>query len=202
MGNYLYAVPSSWPRGPHTLDELRALRDQGRLTDDTLVSEENADRWVKLGVLLGTVAAEPGAALTPVSGAPSARLADNYSGGEVSWFLLTIGQIAAALACVAIPIGVLRQLAGLAEAERLVEQARRLRDARVAEAVGAIQLSRVYVLIAGTLAFCLSAALFIVFKRAKAAAVVATSQDAENQRIWRAIEELRSNGSSSSPGPK
>ncbi|MDY3557375.1 hypothetical protein R5W24_006565 [Gemmata sp. JC717] len=119
-------------------------------------------------------------------------LSSYFIGGGASWLLLVIGQFVAALACIAIPIGVVYQLGLLSEAEKVIESAGRAGDARVGQAAAGVWGARGAVVVAGVLAFCLNAALLVVFKRANALARIAADQDADNKQVWQAIADLRS----------
>ena len=134
--------------------------------------------------------AQPEPVAPPTPGPP--RLADRFLGGPISWLLLTIGQVVSALGCLAIPLGMLQQLTVLAEAERLVGNRPGLGGRQDDQVVRAINMSRGVVWGGGIASVCFSAALLVVFKRAKSLLWVAASQDQENERIWRAIKELDS----------
>ena len=98
----------------------------------------------------------------------SQSLGSRFVGGELSSLCLSIGQLAAFLYCVMMPFSI------LAKAQ----------DARSPESIVAL-LSDILILF-------LSAAVFIVCRRAKTLERIAKAQDAENQLLWQAIEELRS----------
>ena len=192
--SYVYAVPGAEAIGPYTLEELRDLKEKGEITDQTLVSEQYKDWWVKLGVLLGTLPVER---KKEPEAAPAWHSA-YYTGGRVSAFFLTIGQFVSVLSCAAIVIGMYVQLAALATLEKQLAEKndsiivrRSTKDPKLTEAISAVETSRILMWLGGILSFCMCAALFIVFGRAKSAAKVAASQDTENQRIWRAIKEMQ-----------
>lgn len=90
---------------------------------------------------------------------------------------LMLGQVAAGLACLAIPLGIAFQ---------------HLQPGRAGEMV---------VVAAGTLAFCLNAALFVAFKHLRALTQAVAQQEEERQQLWRTIAALESTRSTP-PGSK
>jgi hypothetical protein len=119
------------------------------------------------------------------------RLKDNFLGGPASWVVLTLGQVLSLLACLVIVAATYQVLGGLTQVEGRLKKSRLADEPEWARLIERMDQSKRYIVLAGALAFCLSATLFVVFKRAKALARIAAAQDAENQRLWQAIEALR-----------
>lgn len=162
-----------------TLDEILARLDTGELKDSFSATESDGrsfaqfrksgdGRWRTLATLV--LEAESGKLEQSTYARPARWLVLNFGGGELSGLLLLIGQVAALLTCAGIPFVVISQLSVVPAGSGFV------------------------VLVGSVLSFCLSAAMFIVYRRAKSVENMAHDQDAENQRLWRAIEELRGGG--------
>jgi hypothetical protein len=139
------------------------------------------------------------------------RAADRFTGGPFSWLLLTIAQVVLVLVCLAFPLGMIFSLAQLSKGERVLAQQRQIlarqnqlvlgRNSRTAvvgqnaRVANALRFYRVAVLVGGIAGMCVSGALVVVIKRAKAAASIAAIQDQENERIWKAIRNLQGSDS-------
>ena len=183
-----------------TLSEIRARLGAGELQESFYATESDgrsftqfqrgsgSGRWRTLAELL----TEPPRVAAPTPPGPSRWLSAYFLGGGISWLLLAVGQVVAVISCIAIPFGVLYQLGLLGEARQVVDRAARSGDPRAGPAAGGVALAQVVVVVAGILAFCLNAAMFVVFKRANTLAQIAADQDAENQQLWRAIASLPS----------
>lgn len=194
-----------------TLDEIRARLASGELQATLFATESDGRsfsqfqrsgrqvRWRTLAELLEE-SPSPVQAETARPPGPSRWLSAHFVGGGVSWLLLAVGQLTAALTCVAIPIGVVYELGQLSEAEKVIEAAGRIGDSRASQAAAGVSVARGVVVAAGVLAFCLNAALLVVFKRANALAQVAADQDAENQQVRQAIADLQSRVAPSESG--
>jgi GYF domain 2 len=103
--NYYYAGPDEKPVGPYTLNELRELRYQGKLNDDSFVIEEGGTQWKRFSEMLappipqdavGTPTPPPPGAVEPATStitAPSTKpiTATNHQpldvGMAVLWFI-------------------------------------------------------------------------------------------------------------------
>ncbi|AWM39412.1 hypothetical protein GobsT_22660 [Gemmata obscuriglobus] len=195
--------PNSEFVGAWTLGEIRARLASGELRAALFATESDGRsfsrfqrsgaqaRWRTLAELLE----EPPSPVHPETARPPGPgrwLSSYFIGGGASWLLLVVGQFVAALACIAVPIGVVYQLGQLSEAEQVIERAGRAGDTRVGQAAAGISVARGAVVVAGVLAFCVNAALLIVFKRANTLAQIAADQDADNEQVWHAIADLRS----------
>ena len=182
-----------------TLDEIRRDLAAGRLAPDYYATESDGRsfkqfqrdgdraRWRTLAELVS----EAPAPAPPPGPPPVRRLSGYFVGGALSWLLLVIGLLTSAVACVAIPVGVVYQLQQLAEVEDVVKRAGRAGDPAATRAASGVGSARAVVVGVGVLAFCLNAAMLVVFKRANALAAIAADQDAENRYLRHAIAELR-----------
>jgi hypothetical protein len=109
---------------------------------------------------------------------PGGRLAHYFPGGSAASLVLTVGQIVAVLAGILALIGIFNGLAAL-------DQLRQMG--------GAVQEGAAFFVVAnGVVQILLSAAMFVVFGRAKATASAAKHQDAENQQIAQSLAALQS----------
>ena len=72
MDSYYYLNENKEPQGPHTLDELRALLETGRLQPETRAARRGAAHWGTLAELLAAPAEPAAAALPPAPPAPQA----------------------------------------------------------------------------------------------------------------------------------
>src|SRR5262245_3886517 len=116
--------------------------------------------------------AEGRAAAAP---APGPRpLAENFPGGGGAWWVLTAGQVASLLACV---LALVEIFTGLDFLGQLRERGRTGTEA-----------AEFFVVATGLLHAVLWAAMVVVLGRAKAVANLAGHQDAENRRLWQAID--------------
>jgi hypothetical protein len=104
---------------------------------------------------------------------PLQRPEHYFKGGTGSWLLLTVGQVAALLACLGAAAGAFY----LAFSER-------------GRSIG---IPAFQVWAGGLLSVCLSLAMFVVFQRAKTLTSVTADQFAENDRLWAEIDTLREN---------
>jgi hypothetical protein len=196
---YVTRSPASEFVSTLTLSEIRVRLGTGELQKAFYATESDgrsfdqfqrgggSGRWRTLAELLR----EPPQDAAPTPPGPSRWLSANFGGG-VSWLLLAVGQVVAVIACVAIPLGVLDQLGLLGEARVVVDRAARSGDPRAGSASSGVTAAQVVVVVAGILAFCMNAALFVVLQRASALAQLAADQDAENQQLWQAIAALQS----------
>lgn len=191
---YMLAVPNSWPAGPFTFHELCQMRDRGRIGDADKVCEVNSDDWRQVGQLIDPVNFRPTPRTLPTTtanGQPTIHLAWFYGGGGIATLFLTLAQFVALASCVAIIIGAYSQWEQLSEAEKALGPLAPNRDERTVKVAAAISTSRMTLRIAAGLCFCLCAALVVVFSRVRTIVEAAEAQDAENQRLWHAIHELR-----------
>jgi hypothetical protein len=112
------------------------------------------------------------------SGEPApGALARHFPGGLLARVLLTVAQIAALLACVLALVGIPTGLDSLGQARR---QGLPVTDGAEFLAVAT-----------GLLHAVLWVAVCVVFGRARVVVHMAAQQDAENRRLWEAIEALR-----------
>jgi hypothetical protein len=193
-----------------THDEIRAEVIAGRFSADWFATESDGRsfiqfqksgdqaRWRTLTELLeespSSVVSEPEPAPSP---RPGKLLSANFVGGGASWLLLLVGQFVAGLGFAVIPIGTVYHLGQLAETEKafgrvgVIDAGRGGENPDGSKASMAVSISRGWVIATGLMSFFLSAALFVVFKRANSLAQVASDQDSDNREVWLAIEELR-----------
>jgi hypothetical protein len=149
----------------------------------------------------------PTSAGFPPSPPPPPLLVDCVSQGSDSW-LLTCGQVAAVLACLHVALSMIVQLVTLTNAERLLSGYQTRDSGQLpwpavvyptgasgtdggSRAGASLFAAKALVVLVGGIAICLGAAMFVVFGRAKAVRAVAVAQDAENRRLWQAIQEVR-----------
>jgi hypothetical protein len=119
----------------------------------------------------------PGVPPTSEVGLPR-QLADYYPGGVAASLVLNVGQIVAVLNGILALAGIVTGLAAL-------DHLRQLR--------GAVPVGAEFLVVAnGVVQILLSAAMFVVFGRAKGAAGAAKHQDAENQLVAQALAVLQS----------
>lgn len=72
MDSYYYLNENKEPRGPHTLDELRALLATGKLQPETRAARRGSANWGTLGELLAAPTESATIVLPPPPAAPSA----------------------------------------------------------------------------------------------------------------------------------
>jgi len=125
-------------------------------------------------------------------GRTSPKLGSVAPVGAGFWILIA-GQAVAALICLAVPIWVWQELAALATIGKQALGTGIPTDVK-APLSDMIDYARARVLIGGTLLFCLSAAWFVSFGRARSLTAEVASQKAEIVKLWQAIEPFRDNG--------
>ncbi|MGL4550545.1 MAG: hypothetical protein ACRC33_05110 [Gemmataceae bacterium] len=95
---------------------------------------------------------------------------------------MSLGQFLAAVSCVLLVFGTLYSQLALA----------RVGAGAGKQDADAVAWMRLASLVGGGVSVCMSAAMYIVFGRAKSLETIAVRQEVENEKIWHAVQALQS----------